>query len=288
MPISLNSPKRPKIGYTAAHSILKNEIKYIDKFLEYTKELDYVVLLDTGSTDGSWEYLQELAKTDNRLIIDQYIQVDFRFDYARLRNLEMVPKNTSWVFAPDLDEYFSRNTLDQLELYLEKHPTMTNMSCSRLDIYSYEVHVGQPRHIGSNKIFKYGDYTWKSIIYEHVSWVHKDRYENEVYNPDIYLIHDQDYKKTSSTRSPLYKKLLIESQNEGPEANDFSWTGWFLLDVYFKEQNLTEYVKTAVNWLPHCTEKEKYDRTLGFLKRILEFNPPELTSELKNLISPLI
>ena len=56
---------------TAAYTILKDEIKYIDKWLYYTKKFDYRVLLDTGSTDGSWELLQERAKEDPNLIIEQ-------------------------------------------------------------------------------------------------------------------------------------------------------------------------------------------------------------------------
>ena len=40
---------------TAAYTICKNEIKYVEKWLYYTKEFDYRVILDTGSTDGTYE-----------------------------------------------------------------------------------------------------------------------------------------------------------------------------------------------------------------------------------------
>ena len=40
---------------TAAYTICKNEIKKIDQWLYYTKDFDYRVILDTGSTDGTYE-----------------------------------------------------------------------------------------------------------------------------------------------------------------------------------------------------------------------------------------
>jgi len=277
------APKRPNIGYTAAQSILKNELKYIDKWLDYTEGLDFRVLLDTGSDDGSWEYLQKRAKDDSSIIIDQLILQEFRFDIVRDKNHSMVPEEVQWCFAPDLDEYFSVNTLDELEKFLGLYPSMTNMACTRLDIYSPEVFVGPPRHLGSNKIFRFKDYKWKSRIYEHLSYIQPtpQSSEVEIHNPNVYLVHDQDYKKTSTHRNPLYKKLLEQSRDE-ENSYDFHWTGWFLCNLYFKEQDLYNYIRTAIKWLPVCTEPEKYAQTLQFLKRILEFNPPELSTSLRS------
>lgn len=270
----MNTPKNSKIGFTSAHTILKNELKFIDKWMEYTKDLDYRVLLDTGSTDGSWEYLQELAKKDRGLIIKQQIwsPEEWRFDVARKVNLEMVPKETVWCFSPDMDEYFSRNTLKQLENYVIAYPQMTNMSCCRLDVYSEEVFVGQQKgHLGSNKIFKFGDYRWKSRIYEHLSWIHKDKQECEIYNPEVYLIHDQDYKKKE--RSPLYFKMLTQVYNEllkGKIEEDSDWCMWFLVNHYFKEQNLEMTIKTGCEYIKIAKEPEKKAQVVGFLENVLK------------------
>ena len=45
---------------TAAYTICKNEIKKLDQWLYYTKDFDYRVILDTGSTDGTFEALQKV------------------------------------------------------------------------------------------------------------------------------------------------------------------------------------------------------------------------------------
>lgn len=274
--------KRTKLGYTANHTILKNELKNIDKWLEYSKDMDYKVLLDTGSTDGSWEYLQELSQKDSSLIVEQKIYNPWRFDIARNYNLSMIPSNVSWVFSADMDEYFSINTLDQLEYAIEQRPDITNMSCARLDIYSYEVFVGQPKHIGSNKIFRYGDYKWRSRIYEHVSWVHRDRSEVEIYNPNVFLIHDQDYKKQE--RPELYLKMLTEVWEQGTIEEDYDWCMWFLVNHYFKEQNLEMFIRTAVDFIPYAKEQNKKDEVVATLQRFFQINPPEMTDELRSLI----
>lgn len=39
------------------YAIAKNEMKFIDLWLDSMKEADYIVVLDTGSTDGTYEFL---------------------------------------------------------------------------------------------------------------------------------------------------------------------------------------------------------------------------------------
>ena len=135
------------IGKTAAYTILKNEQKYIKTWLHYTKKFDYRVLLDTGSTDGSWEMLQVAAKSDPNLIIEQKIFTPWKFNIARNYNLAMIPKEVDWCLSPDMDEYFSINVLRDMEKMLQMRSDVTNMSTTRLDIYSEEVFVGPPNHL---------------------------------------------------------------------------------------------------------------------------------------------
>ena len=56
-----------KIG---EYIICKNELKHIDNWLKELIKLDVICVLDTGSTDGTWEYLQEARKEYPNLITE--------------------------------------------------------------------------------------------------------------------------------------------------------------------------------------------------------------------------
>jgi hypothetical protein len=269
------------IGKTAAYTILKNEIKYIEKWLYYTKDFDYRVLLDTGSTDGSWKLLQDAASKDANLIIEQKTWDKWDFSVARNYNLDMIPQDVDWCLSPDLDEYFSINVLDDMEIMLQHRPDVTNMSTTRLDLYTKEVFVGPPNQLPSNKIHKRHLYYWNSPIYEHL--LHKEpEKEIELHLPNVYLIHDQDFKKTE--RSPLYLKMLIDEYITNPTN---LWTLWFLVNHYFTKQDLDNFIMTGCDFIRyHSTFDSKYKEVLGALTHM--YKSGELTDDQKINIGKVI
>jgi glycosyltransferase involved in cell wall biosynthesis len=267
-------------GKTAVYTILKNEKQYIEKWLYYGSFYDYRVLLDTGSTDGSWELLQEAAKSDPKLIIEQKVFTPWRFDVARRHNLAMVPKDVVWCLSPDLDEYYSKNTLSEIEKIISAVPDVTCIASDRLDIYSDVVRVGPPNFIPTNKIHRRHDYTWVQPIYEHISWLHKDVYERELYSEDIFLVHDQDFKKKE--RSELYVKMMREECAANPQN---TWVLWYLIYHFYKSGNLTEYVPAVCDYLKY--DKNPKDKRYTDLKNDLMKlyqNEDSLTFEQRQMI----
>lgn len=254
---------------TAAYTICKNEIKFVEKWLYYTKDFTYRVLLDTGSTDGTWELLQAEAKHDTNLIIEQKIWTPWHFSKARNYNLDMVPSDVDWCLSPDLDEYFSINVLDEITRTIQTNPDVTNIACDRLDVYSYRVRVGPPDLLSTNKIHRRHDYEWVQPIYEHL-WFkyHTSRKEVEIYNKDIYLIHDQDFKKQS--RPELYIKMLKEEFEANPTN---CWTLWYLLDHYFKKEDLDNYIKCGIVFIRNSHKDERYTQIRGTLEYIYQCVP---------------
>lgn len=270
-----------KHGKTAVYTILKNERKYIEKWLYYAAPFDYRVLLDTGSTDGSWELLQEYAAKDPNLIIEQKVFDPWRFDTARKHNLAMIPKEVVWCLSPDLDEYFSINTHDEMERIISAVPDITNIACDRLDIYSPTVRVGPPNFIPSNKIHLRADYTWVQPIYEHLRWIHTDRYEKELYSDDIFIIHDQDFKKKE--RPELYIKMLTEEYATNPSN---TWCLWFLIYHYHKSHNLNAYIPAVCDYLKYHTQKsdKKYISLKQDLFNLYTHTRAQLTPEQVGMI----
>lgn len=81
------------------YAISKNERKFVDRWYESMKEADSIVVLDTGSTDGTAERLKELG-----VIVDTKIIDPWRFDVARNESLKLVPNDCNILFCTDLDE----------------------------------------------------------------------------------------------------------------------------------------------------------------------------------------
>ena len=81
------------------YAICKNEEQFVDKWAESMKEADYVVVLDTGSTDNTVEKLKAHGITVEQKIIDPW-----RFDTARNESLKLVPADANILVCTDLDE----------------------------------------------------------------------------------------------------------------------------------------------------------------------------------------
>ena len=58
------------------YAIAKNEIKFLKRWYNSVKEADYICLLDTGSTDGTFEEAKKLG-----IIAEQRHYSSFRFDF---------------------------------------------------------------------------------------------------------------------------------------------------------------------------------------------------------------
>ena len=260
---------------TAVYTICKNELHNLERWLYYGSFYTYRVLLDTGSTDGTWEALQEYAKNDSNLIIEQKIFDPWHFSNARNYNLSMVPEDIDWCLSPDLDEFFTKNTLDELIAATNTHPDMTNLACDRFDMYSSTPRVGPPDFLPSNKIHRRHDYIWVQPIYEHLKWRHPG-HEKELYSDTIYLVHDQDFR--SKVRPELYVKMLTEEYETNP-AN--TWCLWFLVYHYWKSMDMPMFVKTSCDYITYHTNKndKNYIEVVNELKNIYKYKPIEATEE---------
>ena len=83
------------------YAICKNEAQFVDRWMDSMGEADQVVVLDTGSTDGTAERLRALGA----VVVEERVE-PWRFDTARNRSLELVPEDADICVCTDLDEVF--------------------------------------------------------------------------------------------------------------------------------------------------------------------------------------
>ena len=95
--------KRLKI---CVYAICKNEEKFVDRWVEALKdEADYVVVLDTGSTDSTFEKLKAYEPFVTVKQYDYFKESGiFRFDRARNDSMKLIPNDTDICVVFDLDQ----------------------------------------------------------------------------------------------------------------------------------------------------------------------------------------
>ena len=94
----------------AVYAICLNEAKFVDRFMDACAGADYVVIADTGSTDGT----QDLFRARGALVHQIKVQ-PWRFDHARNAALSLVPEDADICFALDIDEVLSEGWREKLE-----------------------------------------------------------------------------------------------------------------------------------------------------------------------------
>ena len=83
------------------YAIAKNEAQFAKRWMDSMAEADRVIVLDTGSTDGTAERLRALGA----VVVEERVE-PWRFDTARNRSLELVPEDADICVCTDLDEVF--------------------------------------------------------------------------------------------------------------------------------------------------------------------------------------
>jgi len=201
------------IGY----AICKNEIEYIDKFLEITKDLDAVYVLDTGSTDGSIQRLRESGVIVHQEIFDQ-------FDFSKARNkcLSLIDDDEAFCFSLDF-----KNDMIIPEHDLKKIRNNKNDAAFSIN-YFYKTDDGSFIQIEDKiRIHKKKDSEWKYSLHEMLTHNYKNIIKLDI---KVYM---QD--RSSKEKTEFY---LAICEREFDKTKDIHYL-WFMID-YYKELGLID------------------------------------------------
>jgi tetratricopeptide (TPR) repeat protein len=95
---------------TAIYTIALNERQFVDKWFEAAKDADYLMIADTGSTDGTVERARELG-----IVVHNIKVAPWRFDDARNAALALLPDFIDMCISLDMDEVITPNWREPLE-----------------------------------------------------------------------------------------------------------------------------------------------------------------------------
>ena len=194
------------------YAICKNEEKFVDRWLDSMQEADYIVVLDTGSTDGTFEKL----KSDPRVYrVEQQVITPWRFDVARNESMKLIPDDANILFCTDLDEVLDAGWASIIkEKWISGHHV--------LGWYKYawsHSDSGQP-----GRIFRYNklhdkNWHWRAPVHEYINTnVYSSEYINshtlDLFDSGMYLHHYPDTTKSRSSYLQLLELRVQEDPND--------------------------------------------------------------------------
>lgn len=207
------------------YAICKNEIQFVDKWLGSMIEADYIVILDTGSTDGTFEKL----KNDPRVTrVEQKIYDPWRFDNARNDALLLCPEDTDIFVSTDLDEIFDSGWSEPL-----REQWIRGIHVRALYKYAWSHNTkGEPERVFYYDKIHGPNWYWKAPVHEYLT---SDEYDEEYTKnhsldlfDSIFLHHYPDQSKSRGSYLPLLELRAEE------DPNDYNGLYYYAHELYYR------------------------------------------------------
>lgn len=224
--------------------INKNSIKFLPKFLPYWKKLtDHITIMDTGSTDGSYEWL----KTQNVKVF----QTEWNHDFAEARNKALKKCTKDNILVLDSDEYVPTQYVHEIRKALKKNHVAYLVSINN---FTSDPVWRQPTVLPGMavRLFK-RCFTYSGVIHEKLD----DLPQNII--PAEFPIYHMAYEHMGyiTEKMEYYRRILTNSlKGKKSELNDF---------VHFAHTYREQYRYTGKDFCRLAA--------IDYLKRALECDP---------------
>lgn len=181
----------------AVYTIALNEQQFVRKWYESAKEADYLLIADTGSTDGTVELAKELGINVVSVLVKPW-----RFDDARNASLALLPADIDYCIALDMDEVL----IEGWRKELESVPTQTTRPRYK---YTWNWNEdGTPGlQYGGDKIHSRHGYRWKHPVHEVLNADRILEIQNWI---NLEIHHFADDSKPRSQYMPLLAQAVKE------------------------------------------------------------------------------
>lgn len=189
----------------AVYTIALNERQFVERWHESAKEADYILIADTGSTDGTVELAKELGITVVPISVKPW-----RFDDARNASLAALPADIDYCIALDMDEVL----VEGWRKHLETVPTQTTRPRYKYT-WNWNPDGSPGLQYGGDKIHKRHGYRWKHPVHEVLVTDRIQQIENWV---GLEIHHHPDDTKPRSQYFPLLAQSVIEDPHDDRNA----------------------------------------------------------------------
>lgn len=183
----------------AIYTIALNELQFVDKWYESAKGADYLLIADTGSTDGTVERAKELGIN----VVDVRVS-PWRFDDARNAALAALPLDIDYCISLDMDEVITPNYREVLEEMWKNGVTRPRYK----HIWSWNEDGTPGLEFSYDHIHTRKNYRWRHPVHECL-YVY-GREEVQQWAEGLETHHHPDPTKSRSQYLPLLKMSVQE------------------------------------------------------------------------------
>ena len=234
----------------AVYTIALNEAKHVKRWYEASKDADYHLIADTGSTD-------ETVKIAKKLGINVYsISIKpWRFDDARNAALALIPDDIDYCISLDMDEVLTPDWKDELQkaydakIHRPVHTMVTDFNKDGTPSVEFD----------ANRIHTRNNYRWRYPIHEAVGPYRLDETRMRV-GLAIHHLPDNDKSRAQ------YLDLLEFAVEEDPSARNLYYYG---RELYYKKQ-----MEKSTEILKRYVEVSNFPGEKGYAYRYLAKTDP--------------
>lgn len=227
-PQVLSAVSAPKV---AVYMICKDEKDFIRRALASCYEADQLVVLDTGSTDGTWESLTE-PLPERRLVARQAWVRPWRFDDARNTAMSLVWPEIDLCISLDADEELAPGFIETLRSRYD--PTVTRYNHRFRTIWDWNTAGNSVSEHWHERVHVRQGYRWVLPVHEKLEW-YAESPEKVGWLDNAWMEQRPDTTKNRGS----YLPLLEASVAERPDV----WKSWtFLAGEYANRGELQKAV----------------------------------------------
>jgi glycosyltransferase involved in cell wall biosynthesis len=185
----------------AIYTIAKNEEQFVERWYNCSKQADYHIIADTGSTDNTVKLAKKLGIKVTQILVEP-----FRFDDARNASLAIVPADVDYCIALDMDEVLQPGWYEELEKAFSEGITRPQYRF----ITSWNADDTPNNEFSGFRIHARKGVRWKYPIHE-VPEFYDGKESKKLYNFEIH--HRPDQNKSRGQ----YLSMLQIAAKEMPE-----------------------------------------------------------------------
>lgn len=233
---------------TAVYAIAKNEVAFAEKWAASARDSDYLVVCDTGSSDGTQAALRAAGVTVHDIHVSPW-----RFDVARNASLALLPKDVDYCVALDLDEILVGDWMGALEEARSAGWTRPQYHY----VWSWNPDGSEGLTYDGDKIHARYGYRWRHPVHETLTPYFCEEKRGRLDSFQIH--HHPDSNKAPPQYLPLLKLSVEEDPHDDRNAHYYARELFYGKDfVKAAEQFKRHLALPSATWTPERAESMRY------------------------------